>query len=475
MAEHSTPNWIEQILDATQELFNASPPANASAPILEDLAAIKKAAGVLAHQIAQHDSSHHDLMNTIGTIQGYAELLEETPSLARTRVRKQLKAVIRVCRDDDKTPTKTRRKSSKKFNEPGLVLAVDDLEDNRILLRRLVRRSGHNVITASDGEEALELLDKKSFDVVLLDLLMPTMNGKSVLQQIKAEEKSRAIPVVMISGQQDMDHIVACIQAGADDYLLKPFNPVLLEARINAGIDRKRWHDREQIYRQQLERNERFIRATFGRYLSDTIVDELLEKPEGLALGGSLQTVTIMMSDIRQFTSLSEHLRPEAVVRLLNRYLGLMSDIILKHEGIIDEFQGDAVLAVFGAPHQRKDDAERAVQCALAMQRAMIQVNIANEKDGLPKLSMGIAINTGTVVAGNIGSERRSKYGVVGHPVNVTSRIEDQTNAHEVLVSQSTLDELKLANYRLGDERKIQAKGIEEIICVRPVLESLKP
>jgi class 3 adenylate cyclase len=302
-------------------------------------------------------------------------------------------------------------------------------------------------------------------DVVLLDLMMPGIGGAEVLKQLKDNERLRATPVVMISGRQDMDQIIACIQAGADDYLLKPFNPVLLQARIAAGIERKRWHDREDQYREQLERRERFIRRTFGRYLSDDIVDEILESPEGLELGGDLREVTIMMSDIRGFTTFSEHLPPQQVVTLLNRYLGRMTDIILSYQGTIDEFLGDAVLAVFGAPRRRDNDAERAVRCAIEMQQAMDAVNAANLADGLPTLEMAIALNTGTVVAGNIGSERRSKYGFVGHAMNVTSRIEDITAPNEILAAQSTIDAIQ-ARCQLGDRRAVSVRGIDETIAV---------
>ena len=265
-----------------------------------------------------------------------------------------------------------------------------------------------------------------------------------------------------------MDGIIECIEAGADDYLFKPFNPVLLQARIKAGIERKRWHDKEQQYRLQLERNEKFIRATFGRYLSDEIVTDILERPEGLELGGDLRRVSIMLSDIRGFTSLSENLAPAQVVSMLNRYLGVMTDIIMAHHGTIDEFIGDAILAVFGAPQYRDDDADRAVKCALAMQAAMADINALNEAEGFPAINTGIAINTGDVIAGNIGSERRSKYGFVGHPMNVTSRIEDVTAGGEILISESTLQSLK-GNYRLGRSEQINVKGIDETILVHQV------
>jgi class 3 adenylate cyclase len=310
-------------------------------------------------------------------------------------------------------------------------------------------------------------------DVVLLDLVMPGIGGAEVLKRLKDDERLRATPVVMISGQQDMDQIVMCIEAGADDYLLKPFNPVLLQARISAGIERKRWHDREELYREQLERREQFIRATFGRYLSDDIVDEILERPEGLELGGDLREVTIMMSDIRGFTTLVEHLPPQQVVTLLNRYLGRMTEIILEFGGTIDEFLGDAVLAVFGAPRRNDDDPDRAVRCALVMQEAMADINIANSADGLPEVEMAIALNTGSVVAGNIGSERRSKYGFVGHAMNVTSRIEDVAKPGEILISQTTYEKLE-SDYQFGNSRSLSVKGIEAELRVHAVLGGIQ-
>ncbi|RLA55107.1 MAG: adenylate/guanylate cyclase domain-containing response regulator, partial [Gammaproteobacteria bacterium] len=353
-------------------------------------------------------------------------------------------------------------------SEPGFILAVDDLQENRELVARNLSRMGHFVVTAASGEEALQALEQSDVDVVLLDLLMPGMDGREVLRRIKEHPEWRATPVIIISGSQDMDGIIECIEAGADDYLFKPFNPVLLQARIKAGIERKRWHDREEQYRQQLERNEKFIRATFGRYLSDEIVTDILERPEGLELGGDLREVTILMSDIRGFTTLSEKLAPAQVVTMLNRYLGAMTDIIMAHQGTIDEFIGDAILAVFGAPKHGDDDADRALNCALAMQAAMNGINALNEAEGLPALKTGIALNTGDVIAGNIGSERRSKYGFVGHPMNVTSRIEDLTAGGEILISDSTLRSLQ-GDFQVGDCQEVKVKGIDESIVVHQI------
>ncbi len=417
------------------------------------------------------DANRHDLMNVLAAIRGYAELLREDigpdnadldAALAR------LLSAVSTAHNGDPKPSSAPTEQRIIASEPGFILAVDDLQENRELVARYLSRSGHIVVTAAGGEEALQTLDQTDVDVVLLDLMMPGMDGSEVLRRIKEHPEWRATPVIVISGRQDMDGIIECIEAGADDYLFKPFNPVLLQARIKAGIERKRWHDREELYRQQLERNEKFIRATFGRYLSDEIVTDILERPEGLELGGDLRRVTIMMSDIRGFTTLSEQLEPAQVVTLINRYLAAMTDIIMAHQGTIDEFIGDAILAVFGAPQHRNDDSDRAVQCALEMQEAMEEINRLNREDGLPEISTGIALNTGDVIAGNIGSERRSKYGFVGHPMNVTSRIEDVTAGGEILASESTLQALK-GRYSLGNSQELKVKGIDELLKVHQI------
>jgi len=419
---------------------------------------------------------NHDLLNLIGAVRGYAEMLFEEQPRLHPVLSDTLPALLAAVGSNQVAldlPPVTGLAAPRR-EAPGVILAVDDMPENRELISRLLSRAGHTVISAESGEEALELLETRGVDVVLLDLMMPGIGGAEVLRRMKENEDLRATPVVMISGRQDMDQIISCIQAGADDYLLKPFNPVLLQARISAGIERKRWHDREEDYRHQLERNERFIRRTFGRYLSDDIVDQLLEAPEGLELGGDLREVTIMMSDICGFTSLAEHLPPTDVVSLLNRYFEPMTNIIFEHDGTIDEFLGDAILAVFGAPRTRDDDPERAVRCALAMRDAMQAVNEANKAAGLPALSQRIALNTGSVIAGNIGSEQRAKYGCVGHAMNVTSRIEGQTDTDEILIAAATRDQLPADVFILGEPRELVAKGIEDAILTYPVL-GLKP
>jgi adenylate cyclase len=439
---------------------------------VDDISHLLEAANRLDTMLSSTEQlvNNHDLMNVLTALRGYAEMLREDIGPQNQALDTRLSSLLTAVQaahsgDTEQATTDSRILQS----DPGFILAVDDLQENRELVARNLSRSGHFVITAASGEEALRALEQSDVDVVLLDLLMPGMDGREVLRRIKEHPDWRATPVIIISGSQDMDGIIECIEAGADDYLFKPFNPVLLQARIKAGIERKRWHDKEEQYRQQLERNEKFIRATFGRYLSDEIVTDILERPEGLELGGDLRRVSIMLSDIRGFTSLSENLAPAQVVTMLNRYLGAMTDIIMAHHGTIDEFIGDAILAVFGAPQHRDDDADRAVNCALAMQAAMIDINALNVADGFPAVYTGIAINTGDVIAGNIGSERRSKYGFVGHPMNVTSRIEDVTRGGEILISDSTLTSLK-GEFSVGRSEEINVKGIDETLLVHQII-----
>jgi adenylate cyclase len=189
-------------------------------------------------------------------------------------------------------------------------------------------------------------------------------------------------------------------------------------------------------------RDREFVRETLGRYVSPELAERVLRDRGAVRLGGELREVTILMSDLRGFTALSERLGPEAMIDLLNRYLARMTAVIHEHGGMINEFIGDAILVLFGAPFQREDDAERAVRCAWAMQQALAALNEENRALGLPELGMGIAVNSGMVVAGNIGSRDRVKYGVVGPPVNLAARIQATAAAGEVLLAGGLVERL---------------------------------
>lgn len=210
------------------------------------------------------------------------------------------------------------------------------------------------------------------------------------------------------------------------------------------------------------------IRKTFGRYLTNEVVANLLENPTGLTMGGERRKITMLTSDIRGFTATAEKLPPEEVIKILNFYLGSMADVITKYQGTIDEFMGDGILVLFGAPTHREDDAQRSVACALEMQLAMTKVNQQIIQWGFPSLSMGIGINTGEVVVGNIGSEKRTKYGIVGNHVNLTYRIESYTTGGQILISETTLQEAG-KTVIINSIKTVQAKGIQEPITIYDV------
>ena len=350
----------------------------------------------------------------------------------------------------------------------GRILIVDDNESNRVLLSHRIEQQGHRPSTAESGRIALEMMAEDPPDLVLLDLMMPDMNGFEVLKVMHERDELRNIPVIVVTGLNDHEGAVRCIEAGAQDYLTKPVNPVLLQARMRACLERKRWHDKENQYKRELERSYTFVRKVFGRYISDEVVDRLLDDDDGLKVGGDLQRVTIMMTDLRGFTELSQGLSPVDVVSLLNIYLEEMSSVIVRYNGTIDEIIGDALLVLFGAPFAAADDAERAIACALEMQLAMERVNQTAQARGLPAVEMGIGINTGDVVVGNIGSELRSKYAVVGHHVNLTGRIESFTVGNQILASEFTVAEVG-DSIRLGRQFEVDAKGLREPITLHEV------
>lgn len=207
------------------------------------------------------------------------------------------------------------------------------------------------------------------------------------------------------------------------------------------------------------------IRTYFSRYLTDAVVKSLLETPEGLKLGGDRRKVTILMCDLRGFSTISEKMPPEKVVEILNIFLGTMTDAIAPYQGTIDEFIGDAILVLFGAPIHREDDAARAVASAIAMQLAMRSVNEKLTQQQLPEIAMGIGINTGEVVAGNIGSQSRAKYAVVGNHVNLTARIESYTVGGQILISEATYQEIKDIAKTNGS-MEVEPKGVSHPISI---------
>ena len=230
------------------------------------------------------------------------------------------------------------------------------------------------------------------------------------------------------------------------------------------------------VYRYIMEEREKmeslrqrdFVRHTFGRYLSSEVVEELLDSPTGLKMSGENREVTFLVSDLRGFTALTSSLSPQQVIEIINRYFEYMVDVIVRYQGTVNEFMGDGILAFFGAPLYADDDPERAVACAIEMQNALAAVNAEQRRLKLPELAMGIGINTGEVVVGNIGSERRASYGAVGTPINAAYRIESFTIGGQILISPTTYDRVD-SDLTIIGTKEVKFKGLDEPVALYDV------
>ncbi len=350
----------------------------------------------------------------------------------------------------------------------SVILVVDDNELNRDLLTRRLARKGFATDEAADGFKALEWLANNHCDLVLLDIMMPGMSGIEVLEKIRETRDGTELPIIMATAKDTREDIVDALRLGANDYVTKPLDFPVVLARVNTQLGMKRAHDRVRQLVVEVERRNKFIRSVFGRYLTDDIAETLLDSPEGLSMGGERREITILIADIRGFTKLSSHLEPEKVVTLVNNFLSEMTRVIMSFGGTIDEFIGDAILALFGAPRAMEGHAGKAVACALEMQQAMQAVNDLNQQSGLPELATGIGINTGEVIVGNIGSEQRAKYGVVGHNVNFASRIESYTDGGQILVSDRT-HEACAGLLETRGEMSVRPKGFDEDVLIHDI------
>ncbi|MBF0589583.1 MAG: response regulator [Magnetococcales bacterium] len=351
--------------------------------------------------------------------------------------------------------------------EQPRILAVDDVPSNiKALVTQL--RDAYRISVATSGQQALDVARNKKPDLILLDVMMPGMDGYEVCRHLKADEATREIPVIFVTGKSDVADETRGLGLGAVDYITKPISLPIVQARIRTQLGLKQARERLESTIGKLDRANKFIRKTFGRFMSDEVVASLLDAPDGLALGGERKQVTIMMSDLRGFTLLSEEHQAEQVVGMLNMYLEAMTDIILKYQGTIIEFLGDGILVLFGAPNSRDDDAQRAVACALEMQLAMAQVNENNRALGFPEFGMGVGLNTGPVIAGNIGSDKRSKYGVVGRPINRAARIESLTVGGQILISDETMKACG-SLLRLDESWEVMPKGVPRPITIHQV------
>lgn len=337
----------------------------------------------------------------------------------------------------------------------GVVLVVDDNEVNRDLLSRRLERHGHTVAVAIDGKQALAQMQQQAFDLVLLDIMMPEMNGYQVLEHLKADDVLRHIPVIMISALDDMESVVRCIELGAEDYLFKPFNPTLLKARIGACLEKKRLRDQEQAVLKRLQAEQEKSERLLLNILPKPIADQL--KQEQRIIADNFADVTVLFADIVNFTALSAELAPRELVELLNLIFSAFDGIAAYHGLEKIKTIGDAYLVVGGLPMPRSDHAEAVAQMAIDMQSILTDLSptlLPSDSPYAP-LQMRIGINTGPVGAGVIGTTKFA-YDLWGDTVNTASRMETTGLPGRIQVTEETYS-------RLRDRYPFEARGAIEI------------
>jgi adenylate cyclase len=323
-----------------------------------------------------------------------------------------------------------------------LALIVDDSTVNRKLLARHLASLGIDSREATDGRSGLDLLRGAGEDVavVLLDVVMPEMDGYETLAAIKADEALRHIPVIMISGIDELDSVVRCIELGATDYLPKPFDPAILAARIRASLAGKRLHDLEVEYaarQAELLRTIQRQKQELSRFLSPQVA-ALVSSPEGVQLlAGHRRVATTVFCDLRGFTAFSEAAPPEDVLGMLRAYHAMMGALIVEHGGTLEHFAGDGMMIFFNDPILQPDHEFRAVRMAIAMRERFVEL-IREWTDRGYALGFGVGIATGPATLGRIGFEGRYDYGMVGQAVIVASRLSSAAAAGQILLTPAT-------------------------------------
>jgi DNA-binding response OmpR family regulator len=323
----------------------------------------------------------------------------------------------------------------------GAVLVVDDQEANRALLARRLRKQGYTVSLAENGRHALERLRARRFDLVLLDILMPEMDGVEVLRQVKADPELAHIPVLMLSALDELDAVVHCIELGAEDYLPKPFPAAILQARVQACLANKRMSDQ--------------LRKYTGWLFGKTLFSQAVAAPGSLNL--TTQERTILFADIRGFSRWSECHAPEEAVTMLNRYFETAERIWTNSSVIKTEYTGDEIMGVFTSAH----DAVRIAQALrIELGRLLDEVGLA----------IGVGLHLGPVIEGLMGGAEVKAYRFVGDTVNTAKRICSEAQPGQVLLSEAAF--LHIApDVVTGPAFELSAKGKAELLKVRPLLE----
>ncbi|HSR29642.1 MAG TPA: response regulator [Anaerolineae bacterium] len=347
------------------------------------------------------------------------------------------------------------------MSDAPTILIADDRPDSVKLVRDLLLMEGYQIVTAYNGQEALDSIHRHLPDLVLLDLSMPVMNGYEVCQRLKSNPLTADIPVLMLTAWAETEHRVRGLELGAEDYLAKPFDQRELLARIQTRLRAKQEADR-------LRAAQRTIRETFQRYVPPHVVERLLSDPTQVSLGGMEQSVTILFADLRGYTALAEMLPPEQLVDVLNGHLTVAAEAVLAYDGTISQYAGDLVMAIFNAPLHQPDHAVRAARAALQLRQEMTRYHA-----GMPselRMDFGIGIASGKAVVGNIGAKEFLHYTAIGDTVNLAQRLEEIAEGGEVLLNEGARQLLDATVAQLEPRGITSIRGRNEQVAIYTLL-----
>jgi class 3 adenylate cyclase len=325
--------------------------------------------------------------------------------------------------------------------QPLRILLVDDEPTTLQLVRRLLQADGHEIFEAIDGEQAIEQFERLRPDLVLLDVVIPKMDGLEVLREIRQRDKMSG--VIMVSALSSEQLAVKSMLGGADDYVGKPFRLKAIRMSIRQVMDKVRLRRHNATLQAELIAANQKLR----KYMAEPLVHSLLNSPKAPELGGEREVVTVLFLDFANFTPLAEQLPPDDVVRILNDYYALLTSVVTEAGGYLDKIMGDGFMALFNAPIFSIDHATRAVQAALAMRRLVVNVNRTRSH----KLSVRIGIHSGDAVVGNIGTSILMNYTAIGNTVNTAKRVEEICEADQILISADTFS---LLNCEVLDQQQ---------------------
>jgi adenylate cyclase len=382
-------------------------------------------------------ATRHDLLNLVNHVSGYSQLLLEEDDALTGDSRADLQRVAGLSQDctqiilrhlarerPDEAPAPA---APAPAEAAGIILVVDDDDDNRLRLVRALKALGHTLHEARDGQEAIDRIRQGSFDLVLLDIAMPRVDGYGVLRWIRSDPRRQRLPVLMVSGLNEAAHTARCIEAGAEDFLPKPVDHFLLRARVNSLLARRRMWVRE-----------------LEQFFPHEVARQLIDRPDVLDEGVTTD-VTVLYCDIRGYSRISRKLGPGSTVEWVSAVMEELTDCILRNGGVLVDFIGDEVLAMWGAPGDQPDHAALACRTALEMFACLPRLNAAWQESLGEAMEFSIGMNSGPAWVGNSGTCRKLKYGPAGETVNVGSRVQGATKYLKapLIVTRATHDRLK--------------------------------